>query len=97
MWRINKKSCEGEELRHELFLTTKQATKINDLGALLAPFAASIVKPVISSVLKGISGIGSRRAGREYIDKKMSVPLHPLSNIEITKYFNYKLRSNGFF
>ena len=23
------------------------------------------------------------------------VPLHPLSNIEITKYFNYKLRFNG--
>ena len=27
----------------------------------------------------------------------MLVPLHPLSNIEITNYFNYEPRFNGFF
>ena len=31
--------------------------------ALLAPFAASLVQPVSSSVVKGISGRGVRRAG----------------------------------
>ena len=36
------------------------------LGALLAP---SIVQRVIFSVVKGISGRGSRRAGRVYVDK----------------------------
>ena len=28
---------------------------------------------------------------------KISVPLHPLNNIEITNYFNYQARSNGVF
>ena len=39
------------------------------LGALLAPLAASLVQPVISSVVEGISGRGVRRAGRGYMDK----------------------------
>ena len=39
------------------------------LGVLLAPSAASIVQPVISSVVKGISRRGVRRAGRGYMDK----------------------------
>ena len=34
------------------------------LGALLAPLAASLMQPSISSVVKGISGRGGRRAGR---------------------------------
>ena len=34
------------------------------LGALLAPLATSLVQLVISSVVKGISGRGVRRAGR---------------------------------
>ena len=37
------------------------------LGALLAPSAASLVKPVISSVVKSIT---PRRAGRGYMNKK---------------------------
>ena len=37
------------------------------LGALLAPSAASLVQPVISSIVKRISGRRVRRAGREYI------------------------------
>ena len=36
------------------------------LGALLVPLA---VQPVVSSVIKGISGRGFRRAGRGYADK----------------------------
>ena len=38
-------------------------------GALLAPLAASLVQPAISSVVKGISGRGVRRAGGRYMDK----------------------------
>ena len=34
------------------------------LGAFLAPLATSLVQPVISSVVKDISGKGVRRAGR---------------------------------
>ena len=39
------------------------------LRALLATLAAFIVQPLISSVVKGISGRGVRRAWRGYIDK----------------------------
>ena len=39
------------------------------LWVLLEVLAASVVQPVISSVVKGISGRGVRRAGREYMDK----------------------------
>ena len=38
------------------------------LGALLAPLAVSLVQPVTSSVVKGISGRGVRRAGRGYVN-----------------------------
>ena len=48
-----------EIVKHE---TKKQEGKF--LEALLAPLAASIVQPVISSVVKGISGTRVRRAGR---------------------------------
>ena len=37
-------------------------------GALLAPSAASLVEPVISSVVKGVSGRRVRRAARGYIN-----------------------------
>ena len=39
------------------------------LGALLAPSAASLVQPVIFSVVKDISGRGARRARRGYMDE----------------------------
>ena len=39
------------------------------LGTLLAPVTASLMQPVISSVVKGISGSWVRRAGRGYMDK----------------------------
>ena len=64
---------------------------------MLAPLAASIVQPVISSVAKRIGGRGVRKAGRGYMDKKFLVPLHPLSNTKITKYFSYESRFNGLF
>ena len=40
------------------------------LGALLAPLVASVVQPMISSVVKDISGRRVRREGRRYINKK---------------------------
>ena len=39
------------------------------LGVLLAPLAAWLVHPIISSLVKGISGRGVRRAGIGYTDK----------------------------
>ena len=39
------------------------------LPALLAHLTNSLVQPVISSVVKGKSGRGVRRAGRGYMDK----------------------------
>ena len=39
------------------------------LETLLAPLAASLVQPVISSVVKVISERGVRRAGTGYLDK----------------------------
>ena len=65
--------------------------------ALLAPLVTLLVQPVISSVVKSISGRGVRRIGRGYMDKKFLVSLHLLNNIEITNYFNYEPRFNGIF
>ena len=53
--------------------TVKNEIKKQEGGyfpALLAPLAASLGQPVISSVVKGISGRGVKRAGTGYIDKK---------------------------
>ena len=52
--------------------TVKHEIKKQEGGfpvALLAPLAASLVQPVISSETKGISGSGGRRAGRGYMDE----------------------------
>ena len=65
------------------------------LGASLALLATSLVQTGISSVVKGISGRGVRRAGRRYMVKIFFVPLHPLNNIEITNYFNDEPIFNG--
>ena len=59
---------------------------------MLAPLAALLVQPVISSVVKGISGRGVRRAVRGYIDDiwiKFLVSLYSLNNININNCFNY--------
>ena len=50
---------------------------------MLVHLAASIVQPMIYSIVKGVSGRGFRRAEREYC----LVPLQPLRNIEITNKF----------
>ena len=52
--------------------TVKHEVKQQDggfLGALLGPLAVSLVQPVISSVVKGISGREVRRAERGDMDK----------------------------
>ena len=67
------------------------------LGALLAPLVPSVVQPMISSVVKDISGRGFRREGRRYINKKILTLLHLLNNIEITNYFIYKPKFNDVF
>ena len=59
-------------LIHGVTETVKHEIKKQEggfLGALLAPLAALLVQPVIPSVLKGISGRGVRRTGREYMNK----------------------------
>ena len=58
------------------------------LPALRAPLAASLVQPIISSVVEGISWINRRGDGRA------GVPPHPLNNIEITIYFTCEPRFN---
>ena len=62
---------------------------------MLAHLAASLVQSVISSVVKGIGRRGVRRAGREDMNKNF--PLYPLSNIQITQYFNYEPRFKSIF
>ena len=54
----------AETVKHE----TKKP-KGRFVGALLALLAASLVQPVISSVVKSISGRRVRRAKREYMNK----------------------------
>ena len=52
--------------------TVKDETKKQEgifLKALLDPLAASVVQPVTSSIVKGISGRAINRAGREYMNK----------------------------
>ena len=78
-----------ETVKHEKKKKPKKQEGVF-LPAFLAPLSTSIVKLVISSLVKGISGTAIRRAGRGYIDKNFLVPLRPLSNIEITRYFNYE-------
>ena len=53
-----------ETVKHEI----KKKQEDGFLRALLRPLASSLVQPIISSVVKGISGRGVRRAGRECIN-----------------------------
>ena len=55
------------KLVDEVTEAVKDEKKIQEGGflrALLAPLAASLLQPVISSVVKGISGRRVKRAGR---------------------------------
>ena len=67
------KSLEDSGVLIDEFTETIKDEKKNTtrwfLGASLAPLAASSVQPVISSVVKGISGRGVRIVGRGYIDE----------------------------
>ena len=77
--------------------TVKHETKKHEggfLGALLAPLAASLVHPVISLAVKGKRSWKSQKRIHE---EKVLVLIHPLSNIEITNYFNYEPRFNDAF
>ena len=53
-----------ETVKHEI----KKKQEDGFLRALLRPLAASLVQPIISSVVKDISGRGVRRAGRGCIN-----------------------------
>ena len=53
-----------ETVKHEI-----KKQEAGFLGAFLAPLSASIMQPVISSVVKCINGRGVRRAGRGYMTK----------------------------
>ena len=44
------------------------------LGALLAPWATSLLQPVISSVVKRLIGTGVIKARAGYMDKHFSFP-----------------------
>ena len=52
-----------ETLKYE-----KKKKKEGFLEALLALLATSIVQPIISSVVKGVSGRGFRKAGKGYMN-----------------------------
>ena len=54
-------------LKHKTWNKKKQEGRF--LPALLAPLADWFLQPVVSSVVKCISGRGIRRAGRGYMDK----------------------------
>ena len=54
-----------ETVKHEI---KKKKQEDGFLRALLRPLAASLVQPIVSSVVKGISGRGVRRAGRGCIN-----------------------------
>ena len=54
------------------------------------------MQPVVSSVVKFISGRGVRRAA-ENIWIIFLAPLRTLNNIKVTNYFNYKSTLNGVF
>ena len=51
---------------------TKKKQEGGFLPALLAPLVASLEQPMMSSAAKVISGRGITRAGRGYMDKKIS-------------------------
>ena len=53
-----------ETVKHEI-----KKQEAGFLGAFLGTLSASIMQPVISSVVKCINGRGVRRAGRGYMTK----------------------------
>ena len=67
--KIVKTSVDSKVLIDGVTETVKHETKKQEgrfIAALLAPLAASLLQPVISSVMKGITGRTVMRAGRVY-------------------------------
>ena len=52
---------------------------------------------MIQVLRKGVRRAGRRFGNMDQMDKRLLVSLHPLSNIESTKYFNYGPRFNDVF
>ena len=80
-----------ETVKHEI----KKKQEGRFLPAFIPPLAASLVQPVSSSVVKGISERGVRRAGRRYMEKIFcSVPSFKQY---LDYFFNYEPRFNDVF
>ena len=56
--RINKKNFQDEELPHELFLTTRQTTKINAFASNM-PTDIKLSKAQISKIIQSAGSFGS--------------------------------------
>ena len=80
--RITKKNFQKEELLRKLFLTTRQKTKIRNSIAKIRSTDIKFSKAQISKIIQSGGFL---------------VPLHPLTNIKMTKYFNYRPRFNSVF
>ena len=57
--RLNKKNFEDEELPHELFLTTRQTTKIRNAFASNMPIDIKLSKTQISKMIQSVRSFGS--------------------------------------
>ena len=57
--RLNKKNFENEELPHELFLTTRQTTKIRNAFANNMSIDIKLSKAQISKMIQSVRSFGS--------------------------------------
>ena len=74
LWKIIKSWEDSSVLIDGVTETVKHKIKKQKGGfleALLVPLAAYLMQPRISSVVKGISGRGVRKAGRRYMNKNI--------------------------
>ena len=74
LWKIIKSWEDSSVLIDGVTETVKHKIKKQKGGfleALLVPLAAYLMQPRISSVVKGISGRGVRKAGRGYMNKNI--------------------------
>ena len=67
------------------------------IGALLKPLAASIVQPVIFSVVRGLSGTGAKTAGRWYMDRNICRFFKKQFTQEVLKKIKCKLITHNIF
>ena len=74
LWKVIKSWEDSSVLIDGVTETVKHQIKKQKGGfleALLVPLAAYLMQPRISSVVKGISGRGVRKAGRGYMNKNI--------------------------